>query len=169
MVLTKADLIELLQNEVRILVHLADKLEPTMLEYRPSQKQRSALELLRYLSMMGPTLVAGLAGGGGFDPSAWTVAQKTAEARDFAQTRAAIAAQAANYAAQIDAIPDATFAEPLDLFGAKRTIGGHIVNLVVSGHAAYRTQLFLYLKSCGKLELNTMNLWGGMDAGKPSA
>ena len=31
------------------------------------------------------------------------------------------------------------------------------------GHAAYRTQLFLYLKANGRDELNTFNLWGGID------
>jgi hypothetical protein len=35
--------------------------------------------------------------------------------------------------------------------------------------AAYRTQLFLYLKACGREELNTMNLWVGMDAAFPTA
>jgi hypothetical protein len=38
------------------------------------------------------------------------------------------------------------------------------VNLVLAGHAAYRTQLFCYLKACGGDELNTMNLWAGVDA-----
>ena len=32
------------------------------------------------------------------------------------------------------------------------------------GLAAYRTQLFLYLKACGRHELGTSNLWGGVDA-----
>ena len=32
-----------------------------------------------------------------------------------------------------------------------------------AGHAAYRTQLFCYLKSCGRDELNTFNLWQGID------
>jgi hypothetical protein len=36
--------------------------------------------------------------------------------------------------------------------------------MVLCGCAAYRTQLFLYLKACGREELSTMNLWGGMDA-----
>jgi hypothetical protein len=35
--------------------------------------------------------------------------------------------------------------------------------IVLNGHAAYRTQLFLYLKACGREELGTMNLWAGMD------
>ena len=38
------------------------------------------------------------------------------------------------------------------------------MNLVLSGYAAYRTQIFQHLKSCGREELSTMNLWGGMDA-----
>ncbi len=32
---------------------------------------------------------------------------------------------------------------------------------MLNGHAAYRTQLFLYLKACGREELSTMNLWAG--------
>ena len=32
--------------------------------------------------------------------------------------------------------------------------------LVLGGHAAYRTQLFLYLKANGRDELNTFNLCG---------
>jgi hypothetical protein len=35
---------------------------------------------------------------------------------------------------------------------------------VLGGHAAYRTQLFLYLKSCGQEHLGTVNLWRGADA-----
>jgi hypothetical protein len=34
---------------------------------------------------------------------------------------------------------------------------------VLCGCAAYRTQLFLYLKASGRDELNTMNLWAGVD------
>jgi hypothetical protein len=37
------------------------------------------------------------------------------------------------------------------------------VNLVLAGNAAYRTQIFLYLKACGREELSTANLWGGAD------
>ena len=57
MVLTKQELIQILQNEVRILVHLCGKVKPEMLDYRPTPKQRSTIELLRYLTVMGPVLV----------------------------------------------------------------------------------------------------------------
>ena len=54
MVLTKEELISALQNEVRILVHLAGKVDKSKLDYRPTAKQRSTLELLQYMSIMGP-------------------------------------------------------------------------------------------------------------------
>ena len=68
MVLTKSELIASLQNEVRILLHLSSKIDRTMLDYRPRPKQRSTIELLRYLSLMGPMLVK-FAKAGAFDPA----------------------------------------------------------------------------------------------------
>jgi hypothetical protein len=35
---------------------------------------------------------------------------------------------------------------------------------VLCHYVAYRMQLFLYLKACGREELGTMNVWAGMDA-----
>jgi hypothetical protein len=58
----------------------------------------------------------------------------------------------------------ADFRAEIEMFGNKTTRGAFIVNLVLGGCAAYRSQLFLYLKACGREELSTMNLWGGMDA-----
>ena len=58
MVLTKDELIASLQNEVRILVHLAGKVDKSKIDYRPSPKQRSTLELLQYMAIMGPTQVS---------------------------------------------------------------------------------------------------------------
>ena len=52
----------------------------------------------------------------------------------------------------------------IDLFGGKSSRGAFIVNQVLCGCAAYRTQLFLYLKACGREELSTINLWAGVDA-----
>ena len=77
------------------------------------------------------------------------------------QILADIEAQSAMYAKEL---PGIDFSSEMDLFGRKFSRGFHTVNLVLSGHAAYRTQLFLYLKACGREELTTANLWGGMDA-----
>ena len=68
MVLTKSELIASLQNEVTHPAPPHRRSRPCRkVDYRPTPKQRSILELLRYLSIMGPALVqAGNAGV--FDP-----------------------------------------------------------------------------------------------------
>ena len=162
MVLTKEELIGSLQNEVRILQHLCTKIEPSMIDYRPTPKQRSTIELLRYLTNMGPELVKA-AKTGTFDVAAWGEATKAAEARDFDQTVKALATHADIYAALISPMTEAEFRETINMFGAPMSRGSFIVNLVLSGCAAYRTQIFLYLKACGREELSTANLWGGAD------
>ena len=161
MVLTKPELIGALQHEVRILLHLASKIEPSMIDYRPTPKQRSSIELLRYLSIMGPSLV--VAAKAGFNPEAWGKASAEAEARNFQQTLDAIAKHSETYASLLADWTDADFRTEIEMFGNKTTRGAFIVNLVLGGCAAYRTQLFMYLKACGREELNTMNLWAGVD------
>ena len=172
MVLTKEELISGLQSEVRILVHLADKVDKSKLDYRPSPKQRSTLELLRYMAIMGPTLLAVIKTGK-FDQetmsSIWAPAEAASKLMDFDQAVSAIQKQSGDYERLLGAWPDADFRLGMDMFGNKTTRGAIIVNLVLGGHAAYRTQLFCYLKSCGRDELSTMNLWAGADAAVPAA
>ena len=163
MVLTKSELIESLQNEVRILIHLTTKVDRAKLDYRPTPKQRSTIELLQYLTVMGPALVASVKAGQ-FDGPAWMAAEESSKARDFDQTVAALAALKDTYAALIGAMSDADLRSEMEMFGMKSSRGAMLVNQVLCGYAAYRTQLFLYLKACGREELSTMNLWGGMDA-----
>ena len=172
MVLTKDELISALQNEVRILVHLARKVDQSKLDYRPSPKQRTTLELLQYMAVMGPTQIAVIQTGTFDRPTLsalWTPAEAAAKSMSFDQAVAAIQTQSGQYANLLGAWTDADFRAKVDMFGAKTTRGALIVNLVLGGHAAYRTQLFCYLKACGRDELNTMNLWGGSDAVTPAA
>jgi hypothetical protein len=163
MALTKQELIDMLQNEVRILVHLAGKVDDKALNYRPTEKQRSTLELLRYLTIMGPNLVRGIKAGS-FDMEAWGKAETHSKTLDLKGAIAAIEQESADYANVLGGMSEADFAATMDMFGTVKSKGSHIVYLVAGGHAAYRTQLFCYLKSTGHDGLNTMNLWGGMDA-----
>jgi hypothetical protein len=169
MVLTKDELVAALKNEVRILLHLAGKIDRNQLDYRPTPKQRSTIELLRYLVVMGPMLIPAIKAGA-FDGAAWGAAQAEANAMNFDQVLAAIAKQSDKYAELLTGYSDSDFRGGVDLFGSgqKSSRGAVIVNLVLGGCAAYRTQLFVYLKACGRDELNTMNLWGGVDAPMPT-
>jgi hypothetical protein len=163
MVLTTEELVAALHKEVRILLHLAGKLDIAQLDYRPTPKQRSPLELLRYLSYMGPALLS-TAKNGSFDREAWTSEVKAADMRNLDETLAVIAGLPAVYEQLLSGMTDADFrAEMTGFDGQKISRGAFIVSLALGGHVAYRTQLFLYLKSCGQEELGTVNLWRGSD------
>src|SRR5688572_2362707 len=164
MVLTKSELISSLQKEVRILTHLAGKVDAKVADYRPTPKQRSTLDLLRYMSIMGPAMVQA-AKAGGFDGAAWGAALKESETRNLQQTVAMLAGQGDVYAKLLGDMSDADLRAEMNNFdGSRISKGAFIVNLVLGGHAAYRTQLFLYLKANGHDELSTYNLWQGIDA-----
>ena len=165
--LTTDEVIAQLQKEVRILLHLASKIDRSQLDYRPTPKQRSTLELLRYLTAMGPILVRSIKAGA-FDVERWQADTAKANAADFGQVLALIGAQENEYATLLGSWSDADFRGSIEMFGRTATRGSFLLELVLNGCAAYRTQLFLYLKACGREELSTMNLWQGVDAPVPA-
>jgi hypothetical protein len=167
MVLTKEELLASLRHEIRILVHLVGKVDKSKLNYRPTPKQRSTLELLQYMAIMGPTQVAVIKSGA-FNraalSAAWRPAEAAAKAMNFEQAISAIQNQSDEYARLLSAWTESDFRGEIEVFGTKSTRGSLLVSLVLGGHAAYRTQLFCYLKACGREELSTMNLWAGVDS-----
>jgi hypothetical protein len=82
----------------------------------------------------------------------------------FEQVKAAIAKQPALFEELLAASTDADFRAEIEMFGNQATRGMWLVRLPLTHYAAYRMQLFLYLKACGRDELNTMSLWAGIDA-----
>lgn len=162
MIITKAELLDSLKKEVHILQHLISKIEPQAIDYRPTPGQRSTLELLKYLAFMGPVLIKSVLNGA-FDQAEWVARAATLEGKGLAETSAVIAGQAAEYEALLANVPDEKFREDVEMFGRRTKVGPFIINTVLGGHAAYRTQIFCYLKACGRTELSTMNLWAGVD------
>jgi uncharacterized damage-inducible protein DinB len=167
MVLTKAELIGSLKDEVRILLHLASKVDLQQLDYRPTAKQRSTLELLQYLTIVGPIHLGTIASGT-FSMDAWRdrwrSQEKIADARDLEQAKQEIGSLAKMFEEVVGGLSDADLRAPMQMFGQTASRGLWIVRLVLNHYTAYRMQLFLYLKASGREELNTMNLWVGMDA-----
>src|SRR5881409_746873 len=117
MVMTKEELIASLQNEVRILLHLAGKIDRNKLDYRPTPKQRSTLELLQYLTVMGPMLIRAIKAGT-FDGAAWQAAVADANASNFDQVLASIEKQRGTYSQLVSAFSDVDFRGEIDLFGS---------------------------------------------------
>jgi hypothetical protein len=163
MVLERSEFIDALQDEVRLVQHLCEKVKPEMLDYRPTAKQRSLIELLRYMTVLMPLLVPSIQGGT-FLNNDWTAAEARAASMDFEALLKTLESQSALYAELVGAISDDELRNDIEMFGMKKmTRGTMLVKLVLCGHSAYRMQLFCYLKACGREELNTMNLWMGID------
>ena len=167
MTLTKSELIASLKHEVHILLHLASKIDPLKLDYRPTPKQRSTIELLQYLSVMGPELVKA-AKAGQFDPAIWTVAEKAAQARATSmQTLAAIAAQRRC----VPVAPRRHVRRRLPYRDRDVRQQDDARRLHRQPGAVWLCRLpdatVPYLKACGREELGTMNLWAGVDAAAP--
>jgi hypothetical protein len=166
MVLTKDELIAAFQKEVRIFVHLISKVDPAKIDYRPSAKQRSVLELIQYMTVMAPAMTESIKGGE-FTQEAmgkiWGTRDAASKALNWEQAVAAVGRQSDEMARTIAPWTDADFRSDINMFGNNMTRGEALVNMVLCGYAAYRMQLFLYLKAMGREELNTINLWGGAD------
>src|SRR5579862_6953208 len=112
MVLTKDETIAILQNEVRLVLHLISKIQPSMLDYRPSPKQRSLLELCRYFIPMAPVQIRFVIDGNFSMESwvpAWTAQANAANAMNLEQVKAALAKQSAQFAEMLDPVPDQAF------------------------------------------------------------
>jgi hypothetical protein len=167
MLLTKDELMKALKNEVEVFLHLASKVDPKDLEYRPTPKQRSLLELLQYMAIMGPIHLRAIRWPA-FDMEEWrgewTTGEQAAKSMNLEQTTDAIGKQSGLFTELVSSMSDADLRSELEMFGIRASRGSWIVNLVLCHYVAYRMQLFLYLKSCGREELNTLNLWVGRDS-----
>ena len=155
---TKENFEKSFKNEIRIIKHLATKIPEGTLEYRPTPAQRSTLELLQYLSGVGASTMKAILTG---DAKAYA---------DYNDHRAATTLE--NFASQMDIqeaemvkmfaeFKDEDFPQEFDFYGVKSK-AEHLIDGVLKNFAAYRMQLFLYIKSNGAY-VSTMDVWAGMD------
>ena len=167
MIITKDEMIATLENEVRILLHLISKVEPQMLDYRPTPKQRSVLELLQYLVIVAPVQLR-IIQSGTFDMDSfraqWMAEDAKAKAMGLEEATEAIAKQPELIREVVNSLSDADLRQEMEMFGIRATRGAFLIRMPHSHYVAYRMQLFLYLKSCGREDLSTMDAWAGRSA-----
>ncbi len=155
---TKEQYWKSIENEVRVIKHLATKVPAGTLDYRPTPGQRSTLELLQYIS------------GCGVAPMKAIVTNDVKAYAEYDAFRASTTLE--NFASQMDTqlsnmkdlfsqVTDEDFKKEANFYGV-RTVAEHLVESVLKNFAAYRMQLFLYAKSNGAY-ISTMDLWAGMD------
>lgn len=159
--ITKDQFAAALLRECDICVHLHSKLGPSAWDYRPSEKQRSTRELLRYLA------ICGIAGATCMKEADWKrfaafpERVKDLEPEDFPE---AMAKQKEELKAFFDALDEETLrTKPAPLpGGGELPLGEALLNGPFKWLTSYKLQLFLYAKANGA-EIGTANAWRGVD------
>ncbi len=155
---TKEQVWKSLASEIRIIKHLGKKIPEGKEGYRPSESQRSILELLQYLSATGSSMMKILL----------TEDAKSAEVYESFKQGVTVA----NFSEKMDAqeedmketfmkFTDEDLTKEFDFYGTL-TKAEHIVEKILKGFAAYRMQLFLYIKANG-VHVTTYDVWAGVD------
>lgn len=159
--ITKDQLGASMLHECKVALHLFGKLSPDAYDYRPSPRQRTTTELLRYLA------ICGIAG---------TRCMADADWKLFAEYRARtnemrpeeFPAMMERQKGELDAFFRSVTEEMLEMQdaplpgGGMQPLGAAILNGPLKWLAAYKLQLFLYAKASGA-EIGTANAWNGID------
>jgi len=155
---TKDNFIKSLKNEVRIIKNLAKKIPEGTMDYRPTPVQRSTLELLQYLSISGAGTMKAILTGDIKVYGEYHTHKTETTSENFADK---MDAQEKDMLETFAQFKDEDFTQDVDFYGIKTKVE-HLIDGVLKNFAAYRMQLFLYMKSNGAY-VSTMDLWAGMD------
>jgi len=159
---TKEQFIQSVEHESKICKHLFSKMPPGGLEYRPSPSQRSMLELLQYLTVIGATTVKGLVRndwsqlGQDMENSKTRTADRFCEDMDHQ-------VEEIRHLLQPFTNEELMHKDTTTMINIPVKMGEGLVNLALKFLTAYRMQLFLYLKGAGVTNISTANCWLGID------
>lgn len=158
----KQTILDSMLKEISVVKHLATKVPAGKEDFRPSEKQRSTLELLRYLSYCGVTaLKASLSGD-------WETGKKLSEAASKLSLKdipAALDREAAELKELFAKVKPEDLAQKMITRPGQdpMPLGRLLLDSGFKYLPAYKMQLFLNLKASGRAELNSSNLWRGED------
>lgn len=159
---SKEQLIWAITHEVHIISHLAAKIAEEHHDHKFTASQRTVKELLIYLSTNPWKQVELIFNG---DPSIFSTLKDFAEQFQVIDFDAVITKNSHDAIAMIEQANDEILQEEVILFGwfTKGTRAQILVQMVYGGLMAYKMQLFLQLKHAGLSDINTSNLWMGVD------
>lgn len=156
---TTQDFINSFSNDVRIINHLIEKIPTDKYDFKLIDNQRTVADLIHYLSsIFSDTLQVIHTGDQGFYktfPKAPAITPENAIAQ--------MNAEVAKVKELLAAWTEEDFKAPISLFGGpEMSKGVMLVDYLLQWAAAYKMQLFLYIKQMG-IKVGTSNVWGGMD------
>ena len=161
----KQHLLQNLQREIFLLKQLAPFIEERDLDYRPTEKMRSTIELMQYLSTIGAVMLRWFLKND-LTPDEWT------KIRDYRKTltRENFKERLDKQMEEILVYMNSITEEDLNKMEVelpskeKMVLGTAIINAPIKWLAAYRMQLFTYLKMNGRHDISTKEAWTVMEA-----
>jgi hypothetical protein len=160
--ITKQQFTDAVLFEIGIIKHLFTKIPANGFDYKPTEKQRTTMELLQYLAGTGAASVKAIHAG---DKNVYMEERKKTDTITPDQFLAAMDQQAEIIKQVMNEMTDEELAMPLDLWGMGMAYPKALVllQMVLESFVAYKMQLFLYIKSSGNTDIGTSNLWQGRD------
>jgi hypothetical protein len=156
--ITKEQYIEALTKELEIVKHLAEKIKPEQLSHKPTEAQRTLQELMQYISVIFTAGADSVASG---DPEAYKkyFGGPLPTLENFIGL---MDDEEKKVIAFLTPLTEEELAIDITMFGRTQSRTLHLIGLLKMA-AAYKMQLFLYMKESGTSDINTANLWAGMD------
>lgn len=152
-----------IQNQYRILKHLGTKVNDENKNHRITENTRSAQELMEYLAFQAPAQI-NLWVLGGWDEGIyghWVSKAAWFSYHDFG-TKMDESLQYIESA--LRSLSEEKLSETISIWGMTMTRAEFFTSYFLVFLGAYKTQLFLILKSSGLNDLKTSNLRAGMDS-----
>lgn len=157
--ITKQQFIDSLVSELEIIKHLYTKIDANKLDYRPTEKQRSMLELLKYMGQMVSTGVQAQIAG---SQDLYMELAKSQEGITYENFIEHMDSQIALVREKIGALTEEDMARVATVWGYTAPLSLRLMGLLKNA-VGYKMQLFLYIKACGNADIGTSNLWAGVD------
>ncbi len=163
--ISKEELWASIANEYRILKHLATKIPEGQHHHKPTEKQRTTLELLQFLAHFGSGCFQSYLDG---SMAAFAAGKEKAASVTVENFGAAIDAELAVMQKLYGKFTDEQPQKDITMFGRTQKRSLFLLDFakMITG---YKMQLFLYAKQSGNHAISTANVWGGIDMPAPAA
>ena len=157
-----ASLLDSINHEIDVIKHLATCVPKGQHDYRPSEPQRSTLELLQYLTMCASASAKGAVTESWDHHESYVEKSKAVTPDTFA---AAMDAQRADLGELLGGLSEDVLAGEATMpWGEKIGMERALLGMALSPLIAYRMQLFLYAKASGNAGIGPSDCWMGKAA-----
>ena len=162
---TKEQIWNSFAKEINLIKHVAERLPVGSETHKPTEQQRTTLELLHYLGGMGAGILGSIAVN---NLDIFSEQLKKSEGVTIETFPQIMDAQEKTMKDFFDSITDEQMNEEVTLWGGWKQTRALFILDCLKMMTAYKMQLFLYAKAAGNHSIGSSNLWAGMDMPAPA-